>query len=390
MITSPSIKVAALLSMSVLALSACTTPSDSPSAPADTSSTASAAESTAAADDASPSASTDVANASQSDGPVTVTNCGEELMLPKQATKMYVNDGNIISLALAVGAADEITAVSSLQRDKAVLKQKFGDVVDGLNVVAEKYPTLESIIAADPDLMVAGWNYGFSEGNNLTPDILKEKDIPSYILTESCRQEGTTKRGIIDPWEAVRVDLNNLGTITGHSDTAKTVVDDLDMRLKKLDDAAKPEKTPVVFLFDSAKDTIFSSGSFGAPNAIIKTAGGVNATEDVEDTWTTVTWEKLAANEPDVFAFVEYPGQTYDEKIQILKTHPITKDMAAVKEERFVNLPYALWTESPMNIDAAEYLRKALEQYNLAPASDITPQLDMPADMPGLDKLPKK
>lgn len=383
------IKLAAWLTLPVMALSACSAPTDSPSAPADGSGAA-----TSAPADASPttsaSASTAAADSSPADGPITVTNCGEELTLPKQAKKMYVNDGNIIALALAVGAAEDITAVSSLGRDLPVLKQKYGDVVDSLNQVAEKYPTLESVLAADPDLMVAGWNYGFSEGNNLTPDILKEKNIPSYLLTESCRQPGTTKRGIVDPWEAVRTDLTNLGEITGRSDTAKKVVEDLDERLKTLDAAAKPEKTPVVFLFDSAKDTIFTSGSFGAPNAIMKTAGAENATADIEDTWTAVNWEKLANSKPDVFAFVEYPGQTYEEKVQILKTHPVTKDFPAVKEERFVNLPYALWTESPMNIDAAEYLRKALEQYNLAPASDVKIHLDMPAEMPGLDKLPKK
>lgn len=43
-----------------------------------------------------------------------------------------------------------------------------------------------------------------------------------------------------------------------------------------------------------------------------------------------------------------------------------------------------------MNIDAAEYLRKALEQYELAPESDVNIDLEMPSDFLGLNKLPKK
>ena len=383
-------KAAIWLALSAMVLSACSGPSTTGSESADGSSAPSAAASTATTE-ASESTTADAsATTAAKDGAITVTNCGEELTLPSTAKKMYVNDGNIISLVLAVGGAENITAVSSLARDKAVLKQKFGSEVDGLKEVADQYPTLESILAATPDLVVAGWNYGFSEGKNLTPDVLKEKGIPSYLLTESCRQEGSTKRGIVDPWESVRIDLNNLGKITGNEDKAKEVVKDMDDRLKQLDDAKKPEKAPVVFVFDSAKDTIFTSGSYGAPEAIINKAGGVNATTDIEDTWTTVTWEKLATAKPDVFAFVDYPGQSYEEKVEILKTHPVSKDLDAVKEERFINLPYALWTASPMNIDAAEYVRKGLEQYNLAPSSDIKIQLDMPADMQGLDKLPKK
>ena len=235
--------------------------------------------------------------------------------------------------------------------------------------------------------MVAGWNYGFSEGKNLTPDILSEKGIPSYLLTESCRQPGTTKRGIVDPWEAVRTDISNLGTITGHSDVAKGVVDDMDTRLTAVQNAPKPEKKPVVFLFDSASDTVFTSGSYGAPNAIIEAAGGTNATADVEDTWTKVSWERVATANPDIIAFVDYPPQTYQEKIDVLKSNALTKDLAAVKEERFINLPYAMWTESPLNIDAAEYLRKSFEKHGLAPTSDVTTHLEMPADLAGRDKL---
>ena len=320
-------------------------------------------------------------------GQVTVTNCGKELTLPSQAKKMYVNDGNIIALALAAGGAKEITAVSSMGRDVPILKAKYGaETVDGLNDVSKEYPTLESILANSPDLVVAGWNYGFSEGKNLTPDILSEKGIPSYLLTESCRQEGTTKRGVVDPWEAVRTDITNLGTITGHSDVAKTAVEDMDTRLKAVQGAAQPKK-PVVFLFDSAKDNVFTSGKYGAPQAIIEAAGGTNATADIEDTWTNVNWERLATANPDVIALVEYPGQSYQEKIDALKSHPATKDLTAVKEERFVNLPYAMWTESPLNIDAAEYLRKAFEKHGLAPASDVSTHLEMPADLPGRDKL---
>ena len=351
------------LALPLIALSACSSPSSSPSNGAS-------------------------GSAGSASGAVTVKNCGEDLTLKSQAKKMYVNDGNIVALALAAGASKEITAVSSVERDLPILQAKYGaEVVNGLNKVSDKYPTLESIIAATPDLMVAGWNYGFSEEKNLTPQTLSDKGIPSYLLTESCRQPGTTKRGIVDPWEAVRTDITNLGTITGHSDVAKAAVEDMDTRLKAVQGAAQPEKKPVVFLFDTAKDNVLTSGKYGAPQAIIEAAGGVNATADVEDTWTNVNWERLATANPDVIALVEYPAQSYQEKIDALKSHPATKDLTAVKEERFVNLPYAMWTESPLNIDAAEYLRKAFEKHGLAPASDVSTHLEMPADLPGRDKL---
>ena len=96
----------------------------------------------------------------------------------------------------------------------------------------------------------------------------------------------------------------------------------MDTRLKAVQGAAQPEKKPVVFVFDSVKDNVFTSGKYGAPQAIIEAAGGTNATADVEDTWTTVNWERLATANPDVIALVEYPGQSYQEKIDALEVAP--------------------------------------------------------------------
>ncbi|MDO4760517.1 MAG: ABC transporter substrate-binding protein [Corynebacterium sp.] len=313
---------------------------------------------------------------------ITVTNCGEEVTFTK-ADNLFVNDGNIISIVLATGARDKIKYVSSVQRDLDILKAKYGKDAEDLNDVAKEYPSLEEIVSKQPDIYVAGWNYGFNEGKNLTPDTLKEQGIDSYLLTESCRQEGTTKRGIVDPWTAVTTDLENIGKITGNEDTAKKVIEDQDARLKALKDADQPEKAPVAFLFDSGSDTIFTSGKFGAPQAILEAAGAKNAAEDIEDTWTSVGWEHLTSNTPDVFVFVEYPGQEFEEKVKLLKEHPATKDLPAVKENRFINLPYAMWTSGPLNIDGAEHVRKGLEKFGLVPASEITPGLKLPASVPG-------
>lgn len=91
--------------------------------------------------------------------------------------------------------------------------------------------------------------------------------------------------------------------------------------------------------------------------------------EDLKDTWTEVSWERLAAAQPDAFLFVDYPGQTFEQKVAVLKAHPATRNLSAVKQERFLNLPYAMWTSGPLNIDAAEEVRGALEQWGLAPTT---------------------
>jgi len=300
-------------------------------------------------------------------GEVTVTNCEQKINFPSPAKRLFVNDSNLISMILALGAEDQVAAVSSISRDEQVLTEHYGPTVGELNQVSDDYPSLETVIAQRPDVMVAGWNYGYDEAKHLTPDSLATHDIGAYVLTESCRQDGSDARGIVDPWTALRDDLTNLGQITGHTKQAKEVAADLDRRLEVLKEAPQPEKEPVLFVFDSGDKAIFTSGAFGAPQAIIEAAGGRNAVEDLKDTWTEVSWERLAAGQPDAFLFVDYPGQTFEQKVAILKAHPATRNLTAVKEGRFLNLPYAMWTSGPLNIDAAEQAREALETWGLVP-----------------------
>jgi iron complex transport system substrate-binding protein len=102
----------------------------------------------------------------------------------------------------------------------------------------------------------------------------------------------------------------------------------------------------------------------------------VNALADLDDTWTAVSWERVAAADPDAFLFVDYPPQTVAEKIALLEARPGISALPAVTERRFLNLPYALWTSGPLNVDAAEQVRKQLERWNLVPPSEVEAKFD--------------
>lgn len=309
---------------------------------------------------------------------VSIDNCGEQRSFPSPAESLYVYDGGMISMVLSIGAEQNIAGISGLGDDVDVMGRVYGeDVVAGLNVASVDRPTLENVIATRPDVMIAGWNYGWDQDANLTPDGLAERDIAGYTLTESCRRGDGEARGLVEPWEALRTDLTNLGKITGHETQAAERVADIDERLAALEAAPQAESPPTVFLFDSGTDAPFSSGSFGGPQGIIEAAGARNATEDVKDTWTTISWERVVAAQPDYIAMVDYPGQTYEEKIQVLRTNPSTKNLPAVRQGRFLNLPYAAWVSGPLNVDAAEQLRAALEEADLVPSTDIAPPVDL-------------
>ncbi|HZZ49263.1 MAG TPA: ABC transporter substrate-binding protein [Pseudonocardia sp.] len=310
-------------------------------------------------------------------GPTTtVVNCGVPTAFPAPAHRLFVNDGNMISIALALGAGDQVAAISSLGPDGPLLRRHYGaDALDRLRVATPEQPALEIVLAARPDVMVAGWGYSYSEATGLTPDRLRRAGIAPYTLTESCRQhDGTKERGLVDPWTAVRDDVTNLGIITGRTGRASEINSDIDRRRAALRAAPPPAPPVTVFLFDSASDTVFTSGRFGGPEAIITAAGARNATSDVADSWVRVSWERVVQSRPDVFAFVDYPPQSFGQKVAMLRSRGGVKDLPSIVAGRFLNLSYSMWTAGPLNIDAAEQLRAALEQWGLAPPSGIRPR----------------
>lgn len=310
-----------------------------------------------------------------SDETITLTNCEEQVAFPKNASRLLVYDTGMISMILALGASDKLTAVAGLNEEpeRLVLGRHYGqDTIGSLKNVADEMPPMETIIAQRPDVVVAGWNYGYQEATGVTPTTLREKGIAPYTLSESCRPvEGQKERGTMDPWTALSTDLTNLGKITGTEAKAKEVNADIDARRAALEEAAKADKTPNVLLFDSGDKTVFTSGKFGGPQAVIETAGARNVMDDVADTWTAVSWERVAATKPDAIVFVSYGEQTLEQKIALLESNAATKDLGAVKQKRYLNLPYAMWVSSPLNIDAAEQLRAKLEAWQLVPASDL-------------------
>jgi iron complex transport system substrate-binding protein len=307
---------------------------------------------------------------------VTVTNCGAAAQFPSPASRMLVTDGNLIAMMLAIGAQDAVTAVTRLSRDVETLRRYYGPAVDQLREVSPNYPSRETILAQSPDVMVAGWVSGYKQADGITPDAMRDAGIAPYVLTDSCLQQDGAARGRVEPWAALREDLTNLGAITGRPAQAQEVVADIDRRLTALRNVPQSADPPTIFLVDGVTNGVFSSGRFGAPEAIITAGGGRNALNDVADTWIEVSWERVAASNPDAFLFVDYPPQAFEEKVGALRAREGINQLPAVVEGRFLNLPYALWTSGPLNIDAAEQVRKALERWQLVPPSTIEPRFD--------------
>jgi iron complex transport system substrate-binding protein len=224
--------------------------------------------------------------------------------------------------------------------------------------LSDKYISKEVLLGASPDFVFTGYGYGFSEATCVTPDSLAQLGIPTYQLTEACRQQGSTARGLADPIEAAFTDVLNIGKIFGVADRAEKLVADQRARL-----AALPKPTPAVkvFHYDCCGDKQpLSSGHFAAPDAIIAHAGGANVFTDVQDSWIHVSWEEVVARAPEVITIDAADDEQARQMEDFLLGRPELAGLPAIKQRRFFVLPYANWVSGVRDVDSAVALAKFL------------------------------
>lgn len=293
--------------------------------------------------------------------PVTVTNCGMQQTFTAAPRRVVVNDTNMIEMMFALGLGDRMAGyVVNDGKDRIVASSPWQRDFSASTMLGTQL-NKELVQGADADLVFAGWNYGFSEAEGLTPESLASAGIPSYLLTESCRQGDTNARGIMDPIDALYTDLGNLGTIFGVSDRAQKLIAgyrDTIAAARATIPADRP--TPKVFLYDGGTATPLTVGTNAAAHAVLTQAGGKNIFDDLDDSWVNTTFEAAADRDPDVIVINDYGHTTAQAKEKFLRDHPLMSNTAAVRNGRFYVMTYPQLTEGPQNpqaiADFAEYL----------------------------------
>lgn len=296
--------------------------------------------------------------ASAADFPVTVESCGTPVTISAPPKRAIINDLNMAEMAFALHLQDRIvglTGISGWYKMTPDFRQAMGTIPE----LAPKYPSLETLLAAEPDFFFAGWNYGMKVGGEVTPATLAKYGVKTFVLSESCVFTAAHKKKAT--MDLLYGDVLTLGRIFGKRNEAQTLVEGWKQRLSALPKPATGARPLKVFVYDSGEDKPFTSGRYAMPTAIIEAAGGKNAMEALDISWGTTSWENVAASEPDVIILLDYQtGSGADALRRVLENHSLMKLTPAVKQGRYLKLQYSELTPGPANIAAVEKLARTL------------------------------
>ena len=285
--------------------------------------------------------------------PLTITSCNREVTFKQAPKHALSHDINMTQMMLALGLKPRMVGYSGISGWKAVTPQ-MSALLDGLPELAAKYPSVETLLNANVDFFFAGWDYGMRVGGDLTPQTLAPLGINVYELTESCAF--VMKRPAAS-LEDTYTDLRNLGRIFDVQDRANALIAQMQEQVAEVQKDL-PKDKPRVFLYDSGEDRAMTSGRLGMPQALIDAAGGRNILDDVDASWTRVNWETVVERNPQVIVIVDYSEVSAEQKQQFLLNNKALQGVDAIKNQRFIVIPYVQATPGIDNVLAVETLAK--------------------------------
>lgn len=285
--------------------------------------------------------------------PLTIQSCNREVTFKEAPKHAVSHDINMTQMMLALGLKSKMAGYSGVSGWKSVTPE-MQSLLDGLPELAAKYPSVETLLNANVDFFFAGWDYGMRVGGDLTPQTLQPLGINVYELTESCAFVMKRPAATLDD---TYNDLRNLGKIFDVQDRANALIADMQSQVAEVRKDLPAEK-PRVFLYDSGEDRAMTSGRLGMPQALIDAAGGRNVLDDVEASWTRVNWETVVERNPQVIVIVDYSEITAEQKIEFLLKNKALQSVDAIKNQRFIVIPYVQATPGIDNVLAVETLAK--------------------------------
>jgi len=286
--------------------------------------------------------------------PVVIQNCGVSTTYQEPPRRAVTLNQSATEAMLALGLHDRMTGTAYL--DDAVLPE-FAAAYAAIPVLAEKYPSREILLNAQPDFVYAAYGSAFDQQAAGSRDDLARYGTQSYLSPAGCPGSFRPERVTM---ETVYAELRDIGKIFGVSARAEALIAGYQADIKALQARAAATGTrPRVLWYDSS-DPPSVGACCGVPNEIMRLVGATNVFEDTPGSWATVSWEQVVARNPDTIVIVDASWAPAEEKRRLLTTTRAYASIEAVQKQRFVTVDFSATTSGVRIVGAARALAEAL------------------------------
>ena len=296
--------------------------------------------------DAAPTADSPTADASPATSayPLTLENCGITVAVDAPPERVVTIKSSATEMLLALGAGDRIVGTGF--PDGPVPDEYAAEAAD-LPVLSDRVPSAEVVLEAEPDLVYAGWESNLTAEGAGDRGTLAQLGVATYVSPSACKDPAAQPDRLT--FDLVFDEITEVAELLDVPGAAEDLVAE---QTALLDGVVPDDRGLTALWYSSGTDIPYVGAGIGAPQMIMDAVGLTNIAAGVQDTWTSFSWEQVAADDPDVIVLVDAAWNTADAKRQLLATNPATANLTAVRGERYLVVPFAASEAGVRNVPA--------------------------------------
>ncbi|WP_193335959.1 putative F420-0 ABC transporter substrate-binding protein [Devosia beringensis] len=278
----------------------------------------------------------------QTSYPLTLDNCGVAVTLAAAPERVVTIKSTATEMLLALGLGDRIVGVGF---QDGPVPEPWATAGAALPVLAEKLPSQEVVLEAEPDFVYGGWESNFAADGVGERPSLTELGIASYVSPAACRSIKPVKLS----FDGLFADIVEMGTIFDVAPAAEALIAEQQAEL----DAIVPDSRGLTAVwYSSGTKAPYVGAASNAPAMMMTALGLDNIMGDVDDGWISASWEAIVDANPDVIVLVDAAWNSAAQKKTLLAENPITSQLDAVQHERYLVVPFPASEAGVRNVGA--------------------------------------
>lgn len=309
----------------------------------------------------SPSPETSPASPSATGYPLTLDNCGTEVTFTQAPQRVVAAKSSTIEAMLALDLGDTLIATAFSDGPLPSWLEEAGSKVPAVTTpLSDQLPSLEATLELAPDLVFVGWESNLSADGIGTRQSFTQLGINTYVAPSACKEPAYQP----DPltYDHVFGDITALGQIFDVQPAAAALIDSQRAELASI----TPDNRGLTALwYSSGSKTPYVGGGIGSAQLALDTVGLTNIAAQIHDSWGPMSWEKVIKADPDVIVLVDSAWGSTEKKIGVLESNPVTAQLTAVKNNRYLVVPFPATEAGVRSVSAATELASQLARLDL-------------------------
>ena len=298
-----------------------------------------------------------------------IENCGEQVTVEETPERIVSLNQGSTEILLALGLGEKIVGTATWTDP---VLEEFAEQNATIPRLADNEPSLEAVLDTEPDFVTASFRNTLGEGGVAERDQFHELGVGTYLSPADCvgkvADSGDGERETPFTEDLLFREITELARIMDAEEAGEELVADLQDRL---DGAARVDASGVSAMYWFANsESPYMAGCCGAPGLISTTLNLENVFDDTTQEWPQINWEVVAERDPDVIVVGDLTrksqtAETADAKIAYLESNPVTREMTAVREGRFIAITGAEMNPSLRTVYGVETVSEGLVELGL-------------------------